>query len=122
MASDSRFDFNIYLYNQCKLNYIVYPHYARQVLMVASFYKRYYLMVAITTRMSNGTATMLQRFGMTLEGKRHSAVDDVRNLARVVIRMMQDGHLPKMRANIAIYPERQSADHKIPKSCFFVDL
>ena len=118
-----RFDFTMYLYNQCMLSGVAYPEYGRRILAVASFYKTHYLRVPVTTPMKNGIVVMLQRFGLSFDGNHHSALDDASNLARIVVRMVQDGHRSKMRANMVIYPERsQPAHHAMPKSCLYADL
>ena len=95
-----RFDFTVYLHNQCLLSGVTYPEYGRRILAVSSFYKIEYLRVPITTPMKNGIVVMLQRFGLSFDGNHHSALDDASNLARIVVRMVQDGHRSKMNANI----------------------
>lgn len=36
-------------------------------------------------------STMLEKLGLTYEGRPHSGLDDSRNIARIAVRMLQDG-------------------------------
>ncbi|KAI9203280.1 exonuclease III protein [Polychytrium aggregatum] len=40
-----------------------------------------------------GMVPMLNHLGLTLEGRHHSGIDDCRNIARVALAMMDDGHV-----------------------------
>ena len=47
---------------------------------------------------------MLQSMGMSFEGNQHSGIDDSRNIARILIRLLQDG--AAMRQNERIYSNK----------------
>jgi inhibitor of KinA sporulation pathway (predicted exonuclease) len=40
----------------------------------------------------SGMGEMLQKCGLELEGKHHSGIDDARNIARCVIKTMEQGY------------------------------
>ena len=44
---------------------------------------------------------------MSFEGHLHSGIDDTRNIARIVVRMLEDGC--NLRANEQLFPQRLSA-------------
>jgi inhibitor of KinA sporulation pathway (predicted exonuclease) len=39
-----------------------------------------------------GMDKMLQNLGLTLDGKHHSGIDDTRNISKILIKMVSDGH------------------------------
>ena len=47
---------------------------------------------------------MLEALGMTFEGNEHSGIDDSRNIARILVRMLQDG--AKMKVNEKIHARK----------------
>ena len=47
---------------------------------------------------------MLESLGMTFEGSQHSGIDDSRNIARILIHMLQDG--AKMKINEKIHERK----------------
>lgn len=117
------YDYTVYLYNECKLNNIPYPSYAQRILTIGSLFKNNYLNVPARTRMPNGMARMLEHMGMDFEGRRHSALDDAWNLARIVVRMVQDGHRYSLRATIKVLPDHQQySNHRMPNSCGYIDM
>ena len=60
---------------------------------------------------------------MRFEGSRHSALDDTRNLARVVVRMVQDGLHDKLQATITVRPAESRQGYRyMPQSCAYNDL
>lgn len=42
-------------------------------------------------RIQTKLSTMLEKLGLKYEGRPHSGLDDSRNIARIAIRMLQDG-------------------------------
>ena len=45
---------------------------------------------------------MLNSLGMTFEGREHSGIDDARNIARIVLRMMKDGMVVKENVELKL--------------------
>lgn len=45
-----------------------------------------------------GMTGMLQKCGLELEGRHHSGIDDTRNIARVLWKMLEEGYTdPRMK-------------------------
>ena len=47
-----------------------------------------------------GMTEMLSHLGLQLEGRHHSGIDDARNIARVALRMLEAGWVPRITASL----------------------
>lgn len=74
-----------FLYQQCQISKTIYPRWARKWINVRKVYANYY-------QCRRGKLeVMLENLGMHFEGSLHCGLHDSRNIARIAIRLMQDG-------------------------------
>ena len=74
-----------FMHTQSCLCHIPFPKWARKWVNLRKAYCRFY-------HFQRGKLeTMLSSLGMRFEGRQHSGRDDTRNIARVLIRMLEDG-------------------------------
>jgi len=84
-AADGPFDLRFFMHGECTRKGIEKPVYYDKWIniksMFADFYKTRHLKIH----------KMLARQNMKFEGRLHSGIDDTRNIARILIKMRQDG-------------------------------
>lgn len=83
-ATDGPWDFDKFLYPECKRLGIKYPSYCKTFVDVRSHYSRFY-------GLRGGISFMLEKLGKTFEGREHSGLDDARNITRIVQELILDG-------------------------------
>ncbi|KAI8465608.1 MAG: ribonuclease H-like domain-containing protein [Monoraphidium minutum] len=76
------------LRKQCELSGTKVPNYMQRWLNIKAEYALHY------GRPARGMVEMLEELGIPLEGRHHSGIDDTRNTARVLTRMLRDGWAP----------------------------
>lgn len=85
IVTDSPLDMSKFLFQQCLHSKVSYPKWAKKWVNIkrsfSSFYKR--------DRMP--LKGMLDYFEMEFEGRLHCGLDDAKNIARILIRMIRDG-------------------------------
>ncbi|CAN6169949.1 unnamed protein product [Urochloa humidicola] len=82
---------------QCKVSKIKLPAYFMEWINLKDIYLNFY------SRRATGMMTMMRELQMPIVGSHHLGIDDSKNIARVVQRMLADG------AVIQITAKRQSA-------------
>ncbi|XP_035466728.2 3'-5' exoribonuclease 1 [Scophthalmus maximus] len=87
MLTDGAWDMSKFLNIQCRISDIKYPPFAKKWINIRKSYGNFYKVPRTQTRLS----TMLEKLGLTYEGRPHSGLDDSRNIARIAVRMLQDG-------------------------------
>ncbi|KAJ3380171.1 3'-5' exoribonuclease 1 [Entophlyctis sp. JEL0112] len=85
-CTDGPWDVDKFVAGQCALVSMRMPRYFRPYVNVRRLYARFYGL-----RHRVGIAEMVGRLGLEFEGRAHSGIDDARNIARIVLRMMADG-------------------------------
>ncbi|XP_075886085.1 3'-5' exoribonuclease 1 [Nelusetta ayraudi] len=85
--TDGAWDMSKFLNIQCQLSRLRYPQFARKWINIRKSYGNFYKVPRTQTKLS----TMLEKLGLKYEGRPHSGLDDSRNIARIAIRMLQDG-------------------------------
>ncbi|XP_077399628.1 3'-5' exoribonuclease 1 isoform X1 [Vanacampus margaritifer] len=85
--TDGSWDMSKFLNIQCRVSHIRYPQFARKWINIRKSYGNFYKVPRTQTKLS----TMLDKLGLQYEGRPHSGLDDSRNIARVALRMLQDG-------------------------------
>ena len=84
-AADGPFDLRFFLHGECTRKGIEKPAYFDKWINIKSMFKDFY-----NTRHLN-IHKMLARQNLKFEGRLHSGIDDTRNIARIMIRMREDG-------------------------------
>ena len=74
-----------FLHQQCIISQVPYPRWARKWINIRKSFSNFY-----GFRRSK-LATMLENLGMSFQGQQHSGIDDARNIARISVRMLEDG-------------------------------
>lgn len=87
LLTDGSWDMSKFLYTQCRLSRIRYPAFARSWINIRKSYGNFYKVTRSQTKLNS----MLENLGLQYEGRPHSGLDDSRNIARVAIRMLEDG-------------------------------
>ena len=85
IVTDSPWDMAYYLRNQCRYCGIEFPHFARYWVNVRKVFAGFYSTPRIPLRM------MIWVIGRRFIGRSHCGIDDARNIACVVRRLLQDG-------------------------------
>jgi 3'-5' exoribonuclease 1 len=98
IITDGPFDMGRFLYLQCKHSNLDYPSYgsfwANLRKVFVNFYKEGFYANQNNNAHHNlklpGLQTMLSRLGMDFVGQPHSGLDDAKNIARIVVRLLKD--------------------------------
>ncbi|XP_041636409.1 3'-5' exoribonuclease 1 [Cheilinus undulatus] len=87
ILTDGAWDMSKFLNIQCQISRIRYPTFAKKWINIRKLYGNFYKVPRAQTKLS----TMLEKLGLKYEGRPHSGLDDSRNIARIALRMLQDG-------------------------------
>lgn len=114
LITDGPFDMGRFMYLQCKYSEISYPDYgcywANLRKLFVNFYKASFYSNNNHAMQLPGLQTMLARLGMEFEGQPHSGLDDAKNIARIVVRLLKD------RAVIRVNEKIQKVAHGVDDS------
>ncbi|TPX51828.1 hypothetical protein SeMB42_g00501 [Synchytrium endobioticum] len=92
--TDGPWDLRDFVRKQCELSYIDRPPYWVRFLDLRRAFTDFY------PHPRSSLSGMLNCLGMNFEGREHSGIDDARNIARIVLRMMGDGM--KVKENVEL--------------------
>ncbi|XP_063150819.1 3'-5' exoribonuclease 1 isoform X2 [Candoia aspera] len=87
ILTDGSWDMSKFLNIQCRVSRLKYPSFAKKWINIRKSYGNFYKVPRSQTKLS----TMLEKLGMDYDGRPHSGLDDSKNIARIAIRMLQDG-------------------------------
>ncbi|XP_051646562.1 3'-5' exoribonuclease 1 [Manacus candei] len=87
MLTDGSWDMSKFLNIQCRVSRIKYPSFAKKWINIRKSYGNFYKVPRNQTKLT----IMLEKLGMNYDGRPHSGLDDSKNIARIAIRMLQDG-------------------------------
>ncbi|XP_060886490.1 3'-5' exoribonuclease 1 [Labrus mixtus] len=87
ILTDGAWDMSKFLNIQCQISRLKYPSFAKKWINIRKLYGNFYKVPRAQTKLS----TMLEKLGLKYEGRPHSGLDDSRNIARIALRMLQDG-------------------------------
>ncbi|XP_047431175.1 3'-5' exoribonuclease 1 [Mugil cephalus] len=87
ILTDGAWDMSKFLNIQCRISRIRYPQFAKKWINIRKSYGNFYKVPRNQTKLS----TMLENLGLKYEGRPHSGLDDSRNIAKIALRMLQDG-------------------------------
>lgn len=87
ILTDGAWDMSKFLNIQCRISRIRYPQFAKKWINIRKSYGNFYKVPRTQTRLS----IMLEKLGLKYEGRPHSGLDDSRNIAKIALRMLQDG-------------------------------
>ncbi|KAG5835173.1 hypothetical protein ANANG_G00269320 [Anguilla anguilla] len=93
VLTDGAWDMSKFLNIQCRVSGIRYPQFAKKWINIRKSYGNFYKVPRTHTKLSS----MLEKLGLQYEGRPHCGLDDSRNIARIALRMLQDGC--QLRAN-----------------------
>ena len=94
-VTDGPWDIRDFVRKQCDLSKITRPKYFNRWVNLRQMFHDFY-----KTSKRLGLAGMLGELGMTFEGREHSGICDSRNIARIFVRMVQDGCLMKTNSKL----------------------
>uniref|UniRef100_A0A803JUA9 Exoribonuclease 1 n=1 Tax=Xenopus tropicalis TaxID=8364 RepID=A0A803JUA9_XENTR len=87
ILTDGSWDMSKFLNMQCRVSRLKYPRFAKKWINIRKSYGNFYKVPRTQTKLT----TMLEKLGMTYDGRLHSGVDDSKNIARIAAHMLQDG-------------------------------
>lgn len=85
VVTDGPWDMGCFLYGQCKLSSIPYPVFARKWVNIRKMFSNFYKCERMPLQL------MLDRLHIQFEGRPHCGLDDARNIAEMLLRMINDG-------------------------------
>ena len=99
-------DLNVMLTKQTKLEKLKVPNYFSSWVNIKHAFRDYYKIPK-----SMGMAGMLQLSGIELEGHHHSGIDDSKNIAKILVRLIEDGAVlditnslkPKKKSQLEVF-------------------
>ncbi|XP_006884203.1 PREDICTED: 3'-5' exoribonuclease 1 [Elephantulus edwardii] len=87
ILTDGSWDMSKFLNIQCQLSRLKYPSFAKKWINIRKSYGNFYKVPRSQTKLT----IMLEKLGMNYDGRPHSGLDDSKNIARIAVRMLQDG-------------------------------
>ncbi|KAJ8339120.1 hypothetical protein SKAU_G00359060 [Synaphobranchus kaupii] len=87
VLTDGSWDMSKFMNIQCRVSGIRYPQFAKKWINIRKSYGNFYKVPRTKTKLSS----MLEKLGLRYEGRPHCGLDDSRNIARITLRMLQDG-------------------------------
>ncbi|XP_012412853.1 3'-5' exoribonuclease 1 isoform X2 [Trichechus manatus latirostris] len=87
ILTDGSWDMSKFLNIQCQLSRLRYPPFAKKWINIRKSYGNFYKVPRSQTKLT----IMLEKLGMNYDGRPHSGLDDSKNIARIAVRMLQDG-------------------------------
>ncbi|KFQ40144.1 3'-5' exoribonuclease 1, partial [Mesitornis unicolor] len=87
MLTDGSWDMSKFLNIQCRMSRLKYPSFAKKWINIRKSYGNFYKVPRNQTKLT----IMLEKLGMSYDGRPHSGLDDSKNIAKIAIRMLKDG-------------------------------
>ncbi|KAK3917429.1 3'-5' exoribonuclease 1 [Frankliniella fusca] len=88
LVTDGPWDMAQFFHGQCKVAGVQYPTWAKRWLNIRKAFRNYY-----KKKMHCNLKGMLETLGMEFEGRPHCGLDDAKNIARILLVLM-DEHAP----------------------------
>ncbi|XP_021935940.1 3'-5' exoribonuclease 1-like isoform X3 [Zootermopsis nevadensis] len=85
IVTDGPWDMGRFMYGQCKISGLAYPQFAKKWINVRKTFSNFYKCRRFSLKL------MLEHLELNFEGRPHCGLDDARNIARVLLRLMSDG-------------------------------
>uniref|UniRef100_A0A1B6BWP8 Exonuclease domain-containing protein n=2 Tax=Clastoptera arizonana TaxID=38151 RepID=A0A1B6BWP8_9HEMI len=85
VVTDGPWDMRRFLFGQCKISGIPFPHFGKKWVNIAKLFSSSYKCKRMRLQL------MLERLGLEFEGRPHCGLDDATNIARVLLQMINDG-------------------------------
>lgn len=95
VLSDGPWDMSRFLRSQCTMSKLPMPKWGKRWINIRKSYSNFYKL------RRTGLSNMLENLGLRFEGHMHSGIDDARNIARIAIRLLEDGC--QLHANERLY-------------------
>ena len=95
----SPWDMGRFFSTQCKLCSIPVPKFARKWIDLRKLYRNFYKVSKCSLQ------NMVANLGMTFEGRAHSGMDDARNIARILRKLIEDGCEIKFNDWLSDHPQ-----------------
>ncbi|XP_063231148.1 3'-5' exoribonuclease 1-like [Bacillus rossius redtenbacheri] len=85
IVTDGPWDMGRFLYGQCEISNIPYPSLAKKWINIRKVFSNFYRCKKSCLKL------MLEHLQMDFEGRQHCGLDDARNIARILLRLVTDG-------------------------------
>ncbi|XP_034245299.1 3'-5' exoribonuclease 1-like [Thrips palmi] len=106
IVTDGPWDMAQFFHGQCKVAGVEYPSWAKRWLNIRKAFRNYY-----KKKMHYNLKGMLETLGMEFEGRPHCGLDDARNIARILLVLIEE-HTPlhiNERLHLRDYRTREKA-------------
>jgi len=104
----SDWDLNLCLENECRRKQVRKPASLNGWVDIRAVYREFY------RRRPQGLAAAMKEVGLMFEGREHSGIEDARNTARLVWKMVSDGCLLQQTGQTETERERMELAHRNP--------
>lgn len=101
VVTDGPWDMGRFLFYQCKISKVTYPNWAKTWINIKKPFCNFYN----TERMN--LQKMLSELGLSFIGQPHSGLDDAHNIARVAIKLYEDGANMRVNEQISFQKPRK---------------
>lgn len=85
VVTDGPWDMNMFLRVQCKISVVNFPPFAKKWINLSKTFSNFYKTNRVKLEL------MLKNLGYEFEGRPHRGIDDAKNIARIAIKLMEDG-------------------------------
>ncbi|XP_066993027.2 3'-5' exoribonuclease 1 isoform X1 [Anabrus simplex] len=85
VVTDGPWDMGRFLYGQCKISGVPYPRFGNKWINIRKIFSSFYKSKRYCLRL------MLEHLDIGFEGRPHCGLDDARNIARILLRLISDG-------------------------------
>lgn len=108
IVTDGPWDMGRFLYGQCKISEIPYPQFAKKWINIRKTFSNFYKSKRFCLKL------MLEHLELEFEGRPHCGLDDATNIARVLMRLMNDGASIQVNERIHLNRRDQSDRTVVP--------
>lgn len=111
IVTDGPWDMSRFLYGQCQYSKVEYPKWGIEWVNLRKSFSNFYKCKRFCLK------SMLEHVGMGFEGRPHCGLDDAKNIARILIRMICDGAdllvNEKITKNNKLKPDKEEEEEKV---------
>lgn len=103
LVSDSSYDFAGFLRKNCVMTKTQYPFWAKKWVNLKKLFVEFYAFTGNENKQLPTLRSMVESAGLKFKGKLHSGMDDVENMAKLLLRMVQWGQVEPILEIFHIY-------------------
>jgi len=101
LVADGSYDMGHFLYKQTLISNLHFPNYARRWVNIRTIFSKFYGQRWYSLK------SVLELLGQPFEGRQHNGLDDAKNIAKVLLRLLMDGCIIAKTEKILLSAEEQ---------------